>query len=192
MLSFACPTEAVRLSSEVDLWLTMLDQRLATELYAAHLAGLRWSFAPTDRGLQLSAAGFSDRLPALTVALLQKLLEWDGAAYAQLFERERERLVRNLRSHAKKRADSLAMHYLQLLLSPTEPGVAEQLEAAEKMTLADVQRVEGTQGKQQVYFPRKPDALPAACLPERGLASAHSGASAQSVRGYQMSLTRWD
>ena len=33
----------------------------------------------------------SDRLPALTVALLQKLLEWDDAAYAQLFERERER-----------------------------------------------------------------------------------------------------
>ena len=116
IMSFAIAPEALRQTTNLTLWINILDQRLAVALYPAHLAGLRWSISSRTSGVVLRVYGFSDRLASLLLVLVEQLLQWDAAAYAALFEPKREALVRGLKSHYKARADNLALYHLNLLL----------------------------------------------------------------------------
>ena len=88
--------------------------------------------------LQISATGFSQKLPGLLSRLLASLLEWDAAALGVVFEAERERIVRLLRSHVKSRADELAAYFLGLMLHPKRPPVPTRLAAAEAVSLDEL------------------------------------------------------
>ena len=85
VLLMACDATALKQSSLMQLWVQILDQRLAVSLYPAHLAGLRWSISLRDSGIVLSVSGFSQKLPTLVATLVEQLLKWDEA-YEALFE----------------------------------------------------------------------------------------------------------
>jgi len=136
-IAFSCSPSCTMLGTpaSMTLWLRLLDQRLATALYPAFLAGMRWSLQPTNLGFQLFLWGFSQKLPALAAVLIKALLTWDDRGFEPLFEAKRDALVRSLRSHSKSRADTLASYFLELLLCPQRVPVSERLTAAEELEL---------------------------------------------------------
>lgn len=111
---------------------------LAQETYDANLAGLHWSLSMSSSGIRLQCAGYSDRLSDLAVKLLKDFLS--GTFIAESYvETTKDRVVRFLSSYfSSRRADSLASHYQNLLLSIKQADVDVSLDVAQTVSLDSI------------------------------------------------------
>ena len=110
-------------------------QALAQDTYDANLAGLHWSVSSSTSGIRISCAGYSDRLSDLAVKLLQDFL--DGNFIDESYvETTKDRLKRRLSTYfSSGRADALASHYQDMLLSKKQAVVDVSLKVVQSATL---------------------------------------------------------
>ena len=95
----------------------------------------------SSSGLTLSCSGYSDRLTDFALKLLTDFCQGKPFLKESHFITAKDKIVRGLKGYFESsRADTLAFHYRNLLLSSKGGGVKNNLELAEGMTLTDVAR----------------------------------------------------
>jgi len=115
---------------------SVFTQALAQETYDADLAGLHWSLSSSTTGTRIVCSGYSDRLGDLAIKLLRDFL--DGNFIQESYvEATQDRIVRSLQTYfASRRADSLASHYQNLLLSTKQSEVDVSLAVVQSANLS--------------------------------------------------------
>lgn len=108
---------------------------LAQETYDASLAGLHWNLSLSMSGIKLQCSGFSDRLPDLSLKVLDSFLSPDFIQES-FFNAAKDRLERSLRTYFEsRRADAHAFYYRDFLLSSIDLGTDQALASLDSVTL---------------------------------------------------------
>lgn len=115
----------------------MFYDALAQRTYDAELAGIRWSFAKTDSGLELKCNGYSQHLTAFASNILEQFFNKEASFIQEKHLRtNKDRMVRYLKSYlTSKRADTYAGYYAALLLTAQGMGVEKSLELTNEISI---------------------------------------------------------
>lgn len=105
----------------------LLVDSLTEFSYEAELAGLRYSFSSNADGLQLSVAGYDDKIPALLYTLLEKLKHFE--VDASRFSVKHHQLVLKLRNQQLESPYLMGDQWLKYLLKTGEWTREELLDA---------------------------------------------------------------
>jgi secreted Zn-dependent insulinase-like peptidase len=118
----------------------MVREQLRATSYDAGVAGSTFSFGASARGFELSAYGFSQRVPVLLSTLLDTVvgLEADGAAARRRFATQKTMLARGLADADKQSPQGLASQISQHMTRKLFYLPEQLLEALEPVTLADL------------------------------------------------------
>ena len=126
-------------AAQSTLLASMFNQALAQDTYAASLAGLGWDLSLSSGGIGLNCSGFSDRLHDLALEVLSAFLKPTFMTEFH-FSGAKDRLIRSLKTFFEsRRADSHAVYYRNLILDSSSVDIESSLQAAEAVTLQDVQ-----------------------------------------------------
>ncbi|CAJ1363986.1 unnamed protein product, partial [Effrenium voratum] len=135
---FECPrtSESALNNLLSKLWCACIQEELNEFAYDASEAGLSYSLSATSTGIALKVAGFSDKLPTLLEAVVDKM---QTAISARSFGLVRDRWERGLKNEALQRPCDLASRKSRELLYSFAFPPEEQLEALAGVKLEDVQ-----------------------------------------------------
>jgi len=121
-----------------SLLAAMFAEALAQETYDADLAGLGWGLSLSTAGIRVGCSGFSDRLPDLTVKILEEFLV-DGFLQESYFQSAKDRMLRSLRTYFEsRRADSHSIYYRDFLLASVDQGIDAAIESVQAASLDSV------------------------------------------------------
>ncbi|MBX3705247.1 MAG: insulinase family protein [Pseudomonadales bacterium] len=121
-----------------ELWVALVDDALAPDIYPAYLAGLGYSLAADGRGFDLQINGYNDKQIELLGVVLERLRGLEIAPAR--FDVVRERLLREWQNYREERPFSQALGALNyLLLSDRWPPEA-LIDALADVTPADLAR----------------------------------------------------
>jgi secreted Zn-dependent insulinase-like peptidase len=116
----------------------IFNQAMAQETYDADLAGLYWGLSLGPSGMKLHCYGFSDRLPDLSVKIIEDFLVGDFLK-ASYFDSTKDRVICGLQKYfTSRRSDSNAMYYRDALLSSRDEGIDDSLAIAETIELQNL------------------------------------------------------
>ncbi|XP_045516771.1 insulin-degrading enzyme isoform X1 [Pieris brassicae] len=127
-LLYSSPTAA----GLAALWAALLRDALQQELYAAELASLRWGVANAKRSINVTAAGFDDRLAALARRVAEALLSF--RVDPRRFEILKEAHLRALANFDAEQPYQHAVYAQALCLSAEVWTRRDLLEAAQRLT----------------------------------------------------------
>ena len=132
--------ESARGCVKAQLLELMVREQLRAVSYDAGVAGSTVAFGASTRGFELSAYGFSQRLPVLLDTLLEAVvgLEADGDAAQKRFKTQKELLTRALVDSDKQSPQGFASQLSQHLTRRVHYLPKQLLRALEPLSLADV------------------------------------------------------
>ncbi|OEY65036.1 insulinase family protein [Marinobacter sp. X15-166B] len=125
-----------------QLFVDTVNANLNAWAYPAHLAGLNYSVYPHLRGITIRVGGYSDKLATLMTRVLSQVAT--PRLSPQRFEIARRNLVDSLRNKAKAAPVRQASTFIQSALLEGAWTTAQQLDAAEAVSFADLQAFAAT------------------------------------------------
>ena len=129
--------ESARTAALLELYVAMLADSLNEWLYPAAMAGLEFQLYPHARGLTLKIGGFYDRQDELLARLVADIRDIQFSP--QQFARVHEQQLREWHNADKIPPYQKALAALSVAMRPGVFSVAERLQAAQALTLDDVE-----------------------------------------------------
>ncbi len=123
--------------ARLNLAAALLNDQINESLYPARLAGLHYTVAATDYGLQVHIRGFSDKQEQLLQTIIQALRQpvW----HADDFRRIKQALIRETENQQQAAPYQRLVHTLPRVLLQQRPQLDQLLAAYPAITLDDVQ-----------------------------------------------------
>lgn len=133
--AYACPIQAVL----TDMYVRCIKDQLTEIVYNAELAGMKYVFCMSQKGLELYLSGYSEKLHVLLQVVLAKMCSVSAQVSQEHFQRIKDKIKRNYLNFNQEQPYQHAVYESNYLLENTRWHNVEKLHVIDGIQFSDLQ-----------------------------------------------------